>query len=127
MITPKEVATLVDWPNPGRRQEIHDFILSASARDIQMFLHCLDIEMPTVCNKGWRSRALAALDIRLADDQAKASERLENHTRVLVDIGKLLLDETKLLRWLTIGLLILTAGLLVFTIYLVVTEQRPHP
>ena len=56
----------------------------------------------------------------LADDQAKSSERLENHTRVLLDLGKTLLNETKLLRWLTVGLFILTAGLLVFTVCLVI-------
>lgn len=62
----------------------------------------------------------ARLRAIVAEDQAKSSERLENHTRVLLDLGKTLLNETKLLRWLTVGLLVLTSGLLVFTVCLVI-------
>jgi hypothetical protein len=84
MITPQEAATLVDWPNPSRHKEIHDFILSASAREIQLFVHSLQIDMPTTASREWLNRARIVLDIRLAEDAAKSAGKLERFTYWLV-------------------------------------------
>jgi hypothetical protein len=84
MITPKEAATLVDWPNPSRKQEIHDFVLSASARELQLFAHSLNIDAQTVVSREWMNRARMALDIRLAEDASKSAQKLERFTFWLV-------------------------------------------
>jgi hypothetical protein len=108
-MTPQEAA---EFARADNREKVKEFLFSATARDIQEFIHLT----PAFNTTQVFNLARVALDVRLADDQAKASEQLERHTRVLVDIAKSLLEESKLLRWLTVGLFVLTAGLLIFTI-----------
>lgn len=114
MITPKDAATLVDWPNPDRRKEIHEFVLHANARELQLFVHLIATD--TTDAREWRSRAGTAISICIADDQTKAAEKMEKHTVALVELTQALLGETKILRWLTVGLFILTICLLVLAI-----------
>jgi hypothetical protein len=97
MITPKEAATLVDWPNPSRKHEIGEFVLSASARDLQLFVHSLNMDAMTTDSREWQNRARMALDIRIAEDAAKSAAKLERFTKWLV--------------FLTIALILLTAFL----------------
>lgn len=82
MITPKEAATLVDWPNSQRKQEIHDFVLGATAKDIQSFVHFIMTD--TTDAKEWKSRARMALDISLANEAAKSAAKMERFTLWLI-------------------------------------------
>jgi DNA anti-recombination protein RmuC len=84
-MTPQEAAKLVDCPNPFRLQEIHDFVLAASARDLQLFVHT--IRTNTVDAKEWRERAEVALDIRLAEDAEKSTEKLAEQIEKLLEIA----------------------------------------
>ena len=112
-MTPEDAANLA-VNTPERRQ----WLLSASAPDIQRFIHAI-ADKPYVAVDYELART--ALEVRIADDQIKSAEKLENHTRVLVDVTKLLLSETKLLRLMTVCLVILTTGLLIFAIRSVVS------
>ena len=134
MITPKEAATLVDWPNPSRKQEIHDFVLSASARDIQIFLHSLNMETPTTSSREWQVRARAALDIQLAEAADRTAQKLAGGMDTLARLvedqtksARILENYTRTLTRLTWALVWLTVGILIFTLCLVVAEQSAHP
>jgi len=107
MITPKEAATLVDWPNPSRKQELHDFVLNASAKEIQMFFHCLDMDAPTTYSREWQSRARMALDIKLADEAERTAQKLVTGTDILINETKTLVELTHSLKTLTIVLVAL--------------------
>jgi type VI protein secretion system component VasF len=86
--TPQEAAQLVDYPNPSRYQELHDFVLTASARTLQLFVHT--IRTNTTDAKEWRYRADIALKIRFAEDAEKSAEKLVTQTDKLAEqIGKL--------------------------------------
>jgi hypothetical protein len=91
MMTPQEAArackSLKETPdNP----EVEAFLKRASARDLQTFIHLIQI----VDRQRYFSLARVALDIRLSEDAEKSTRRII---------------------WLTRGLLVLTIGLLVFT------------
>jgi hypothetical protein len=124
-MTPKEIAPLIGKVGSTFEDEsnIRDFLFTAPARDIQMVMHLSYV----TTDKPQFYLITTALQVRIADDQAKAMKQLEHHTMALVELTKAMLGEAKALRRLNIGLLILTAALLVFTIFLVVAEQRPHP
>ena len=107
MITPQEAAELVDWPNPGRRKEIHDFVLMASARDIQLFIH--NIQTDTTDTRRWCDRAMMALDIRLAEDSERTAQKLVTGTDSLIVETKTLVKLTHRLYILTIVLIALGA------------------
>ena len=134
-MTPQEAAKLVDCPNPYRLQEIHDFVLAASAKDLQLFVHT--IRTNTVDAKEWRDRAGVALDIRLAEDAEKSSKKLAEQTdklaeqiKKIIEIAdaqkqlaqeagaqaKNLLGQTKKLIRLTGALVIVSTALLVFAL-----------
>jgi len=123
--TPEELASRND---PA---EIHDWVFTETEpRKIQQLFHRIGIHS----HSAEYERARTAIEILISEQQTKASERLENHTKSLVRVSESLLgvtqsvlDESKALRKLTVGLLILTAvllvltaGLLIFTICLVV-------
>jgi hypothetical protein len=105
MITPQEAAKLVDWPDTSRNKEIHDFVLNASAREIQLFIH--SIQTHTIAANDWLTRSRMALDIRLAEDAAKTAEILKLYTHQLVILNRTLV-------WLTVALLVFTVGFAVF-------------
>jgi hypothetical protein len=105
MITPKEAATLVDWPNPNRRAEIHDFVLNASARDIQLFVHLIATD--TTDAREWRGRANMALSVRLAEDAEKTAQKLVTGTDRLITETETLVRFTRRLYILTIVLIAL--------------------
>ena len=98
---------------------VQEFLLAAPPRDIQEFTHLIQA---SDAHDRCLNLARVALDIRLAEDRAKAAEQLERHTGILVDVSKallqnmeFLLEETKTLRRLTVGLLVFTVGLLLLT------------
>jgi hypothetical protein len=111
-MTPQETAAFAA-SHQEQPAKVQEFLLAASPREIQEFTHLIPASDP---HRKYLHLARVALDVRLAEDQAKAMEQLQHHTEVLLNIAKSLLDETKLLRWLTVILLVFTAALLVFTI-----------
>jgi hypothetical protein len=86
--TPQEAAQLVDYPNPSRFQELDNYVLTASARNLQLFIH--SIRTNTTDAKEWRNRADIALKIGFAEDAEKSAEKLTTQTDKLAEqIGKL--------------------------------------
>jgi hypothetical protein len=108
-MTPQEAAKLVDWPNPNRHKEIHDFVLSASARDIQLFVH--NIQTNTTDVRDWRECARIALDIRLAEDAERTAQKLVSGTDKLVQHSAKLTERTDRLIQETLKLTGLTRSL----------------
>ena len=91
-MTPQEAAKLVDWPNPNRVQEIPGFVLAASARDLQLFVH--SIQTNTTDAKEWRERAGMALGIRLAEDAEQTARKIVTGTDALVQQSENLSRQT---------------------------------
>jgi hypothetical protein len=120
MITPQLAVQYIQGEPENRHKEIHDFVVSASAKDLLELVCLFDQFPPPVPSREWQIRAGMAIDIRIADEQTKSAEKLEHHTVALVELTKALLGENKFIRRLTVGLFILTAGLLIFTICLVI-------
>jgi hypothetical protein len=89
-MTPQEAAKLVDCPRPDGNKEIHGFLFTASARDIQLFVH--NIQTNTTDAKGWRERAEVALNVRAAEDAKKSSEKLAAQTDALAEHVKNLVE-----------------------------------
>jgi hypothetical protein len=102
--TPEDIAKL-----PINSPEKRRWLLTASARDIQAFIHAI-VDMPYTVKEYELART--ALEVRISEDQSAAAEKLERQTHTLIRF-------TTRLYYLTWGLLALTAGLLVFTIWLV--------
>jgi hypothetical protein len=115
--TPQEIASL-----PVNSPEKRQWLLTASARDIQTFID-------VISKSDYSSRdyevARTALEIRIAEDQAQTAERLEKQVAGLAGIAaeqkrlaeKLdvqtdrLVGLTVWLKWLTVALVLLTAVL----------------
>jgi len=108
-MTPQDASRLVDCPNPNRIGEIHKFILTASARDLQLFIH--NIQTNTTDTKGWRERAEVALDIHLAEDAEQTAQKLVTGTNALVELSAKLTNQTDRLIKETFNLTELTRGL----------------
>jgi hypothetical protein len=109
MLTPQKAAELVDWPDRSRRKEMHDFILNASAREIQLFVHCLNMDEPTTTSREWQSRARMALDIKLADEAERTAQKLVAGTDTLITETKTLVKLTSRLIGLTVVLAIIAS------------------
>ena len=100
-MTPQEACNLANALDGSGDQKVKAFLLAASAREIQAFIHCLDMQRRDY----YREMARAALDIRLAEDA-------EITTRRIV--------------WLTVGLLILTVALFAVEVRAVFFPQNPN-
>jgi len=111
MITPQEAAKLVDWPNPSRKHEIGEFVLSASPRDLQLFVHSLNMVSPTTDSREWQSRARMALDIQLADEAERTAQKLVTGTDTIVQHSSKLTEQTDRLIQETLKLTDLTRSL----------------
>jgi len=97
-MTPEDYARLAtDSGDPEKVRKVKDFLVSASARDIQKFIHSMNIHAASAVLQ----MARTSLEIRLAEDSEKTALRLEKHTKHLLLI-------TYILAVLTIGLLVLT-------------------
>jgi hypothetical protein len=79
------------------REQVLDFLVKASARDLQEFIHNIPVDIYSHLYQ----RARTALEIRISEDHLKAAEILERHTRSLISL-------TRALVWLTFGLLVVT-------------------
>ena len=105
MLTPQEAAKLVDWPDASRNKEIHDFVLNASAKEVQLFIHSIQSHSATA--NDWLTRSRMALDIRLAEGAEVTAKKLVTGTDNLVTQTEKLVKFTKALVCLTIALAIL--------------------
>jgi len=95
---PQEIANL-----PVNSSEKRQWLLTASARDIQVFINGI-ADNPYAAKEYELART--ALEVRISDDCLKSAEILEHHTVKLISL-------TRNLVWLT-------AALLVFTICLAI-------
>ncbi|HAO80212.1 MAG TPA: hypothetical protein DCQ92_14840 [Verrucomicrobia subdivision 3 bacterium] len=102
-MTPQEAAKLVNWPDPNRVKEIHEFILTASPRDIQLFIH----NIPAKDFNEWFNRARVSLDIRLAENAERTAQKLVTGTDRLITETGTLVKLTHRLYILTIVLIVL--------------------
>jgi hypothetical protein len=97
MITPEEAAKLTyDFALHKDDAKVKSFILEASPRQLQEFIHLITADS-TSSYFNW---ARVALDIRLAEESERTAIRLERHTKHLLVI-------TYLLTAITVGLLVL--------------------
>jgi hypothetical protein len=121
-MTPEEAARETNLPL-GNTQAGKEFLLTASPRQIQRFIHNI---APREYNHFF-NLAKVALDIQLAEEhariakeQSESAAKLEQHTITLVNLT----NGLKRLNWV---LIVLTAGLLIVTIGLAVFQQRSKP
>jgi|ERR1041384_2763269 hypothetical protein len=107
---PEETAPLANRiGDPKADMDIKQFLLDASPRDIQKFVHLIRVDT----NSRYYPLAKTALDIRLAEDAQKATEKLAQHTERLEKQSASLVRFTR-------ALYCLTAVLAVFAIFEVV-------
>jgi|ERR1035437_8511328 hypothetical protein len=105
MITPQEAAKLVRWQDTARDKEIHNFVIVASPRELQLFIHNLAADgIPDRRVIQWTDMARAAIDVRLAEDAERTAQKLVNSTDTLVTEAKTLVKLTRRLYILTVVL-----------------------
>ena len=106
-MTPKEAAKAVDINGTNPAPEVDKFIIEASARELQEFIH---IHAAMRYNH-WLDRATVGVNIRLAEDASKFADKLVQHTEKLTRQTDRLVEEsanlsrlTKVLIWLTVAI-----------------------
>jgi hypothetical protein len=103
-MTGKDAAQINDH-DPGGKEQIFAFLVTASARDLQEYIH--NIPVDTFSYRYQHART--ALDVRVSEDNLKAAADILRSAEITERL-------TGSLNRLTWGLLMLTAGLLVFEI-----------
>jgi hypothetical protein len=88
MITPQLAVQYIQGEPANRHKEIHEFVVSASARDLLQTVCLLDIpESGTfVPSREWQIRIGMALDVRLAEEAAESARKIERYTRWLIGL-----------------------------------------
>jgi hypothetical protein len=130
-MTAKEAARLTHDLGGNHTHEIQEFIRQALPAELQEFMHGISAHTGNV----YFNWARTALDIRVAENLEKQTERLENQMVELVGIAaeqkrlaleldrmtKKLINLTAWLKWLTIALVFLTCILCLFEL-----RRREH-
>lgn len=66
-------------------KEVHDFILLASQRDLQLFIH--NLAAKSISPKDftqWFGLARTAVDICISRDQSESAKKMENQTNKII-------------------------------------------
>lgn len=84
--TPKEMADMPDAVS-GAREELHNWLVTASARELQEYIH--NVSVDPMSHKYQRART--ALDIRLAEDAEISTRRIVRLTWGLIALTVALL------------------------------------
>jgi hypothetical protein len=124
-MTPKEAANETSRAGTNPSPEVDDFLVNASARELQEFIHLHSAMLYT----HWLERAKVAVNIRLAEEHAKSADTLIKHSEKLTHQTDKMIDEsinlsklTKVLIWLTVAL----GGFAVVQIVLMVYDIWKH-
>jgi hypothetical protein len=96
-MTPEEAASLTNTLDGSADDTVKQFLRSAPARDIQRFIHRINVET----RPRFFHLARTALDIRLAEDAEFTALRLERHTVQLKYLTYALVAFTAVLTCLT--------------------------
>jgi hypothetical protein len=106
-MTPKEAAKEVDRVGSNPSTEVDDFLVKASARELQEFINLHS----AMLYSHWLERAKVAVSIRLAEEQSKSADKLIKHTEKLTQQTDKMIEEsinisklTKVLIWLTVAI-----------------------
>lgn len=100
---------------PGGREKRNAFLVAASARDLQEYVH----NIPVDAHSAQYQLARTALDIRLAEDAAKQASSLEQRMLSLLDIAEAQKRLAENLDRQTTTLVGLTRAVKAFTVVLV--------
>ena len=114
-MTPEEAAKPATWPNNDDKR-VQEFLVDASARVIQAFIHLIPIN----AHSCFFHLARTALDVRLAEDATKQSDRFGQQMGKLLEIVEAQRRLAEKLDRQTATLISLTRSLKVFTFVVIV-------
>ena len=119
-MTPREAAKEVNRVGTNPSPEVDEFLVKASARELQEFIHLHS----AMLYSHWLERAKVAVNIRLAEEEAKSADKLIRHSEKLTQQTDKMIEEsinlsrlTKVLIWLTVFLGIFAVIQIVLMVY----------